>query len=142
MQAPDGKAEVNTTPVGTLDVRGVADLQEKHTGRRPSEATIRSYHSRGRMPAQVAPGRWVHADIELWLRQRRVRPSEKATRELCDTLAATARESANTGNWAPVDRLVGQAREINIAWASIGAAIDISGQAAWARYRQRPDRGI
>ena len=44
------------TPILTLDVRGVADLQEKLTGKRPAGATIRSYHSRGLMPPQVGTG--------------------------------------------------------------------------------------
>jgi len=43
----------------TLDVRGFADLQHELTGKRPTEATIRSYHSRGLMPSQIEPGRWA-----------------------------------------------------------------------------------
>ena len=46
-----------------LDVHGVADLQAKLTGKRPNDATIRSYHSRGLMPSQIEPGRWAEKDI-------------------------------------------------------------------------------
>src|SRR5664279_5658609 len=64
----------------TLDVHGVADLQAKLTGKRPDDATIRSYHSRGLMPTQIEPGRWAEKDIRHWLHRRRVRPSPEATR--------------------------------------------------------------
>lgn len=124
------------TPVLTLDVRGVADLQEKLTGKRPAGATIRSYHSRGLMPPQVEPGRWVEADIQDWLRQRRIRPSVTITNRICEQLATAARHAATENNRAAIDQLVHQAREINIGWATIGRALDISGQAAWARYNR------
>ena len=125
------------TPVPTLDVRGVADLQEKLTGKRPAEATIRSYHSRGLMPAQVEPGRWVEADIQDWLRRRRIRPSGATTNRICNQLSTAARQVATENDRAAIDRLVHQARDINIGWATIGRALDISGQAAWARYTRR-----
>ena len=118
----------------TLDVRGVADLQEELTGKRPAGATIRSYHSRGLMPPQIEPGRWAEDDIRDWLRRRRIRPSAAATQRLCERLAATARKATTRTDWEAVHRLVQQAREINIAWTTIGRALDISGQAAWARY--------
>ncbi len=124
------------TPVLTLDVRGVADLQEKLTGKRPAGATIRSYHSRGLMPAQVEPGRWVEADIQDWLRQRRIRPSATITNRICDQLTTAARQAATDNDRAALDHLVRQARDINIGWATIGRALDISGQAAWARYNR------
>jgi hypothetical protein len=41
----------------TLDVHGVADLQATLTGKRPNDATIRSYHSRGLMPSQMGAAR-------------------------------------------------------------------------------------
>jgi len=75
----------------TLDVHGVADLQAELTGKRPNDATIRSYHSRGLMPSQIEPGRWAEKDIRQWLHRRRVRPSPEATRTLCDKLARAAR---------------------------------------------------
>lgn len=127
------------TPVPTLDVRGVADLQEKLTGKRPAAATVRSYHSRGLMPAQVEPGRWVEADIQDWLRQRRIRPSVTITNRICNQLATAARQATTKNDRAAIDQLVHQARDINIGWATIGRALDISGQAAWARYN-RSDR--
>jgi hypothetical protein len=124
------------TPVPTLDVRGVADLQETLTGKRPASATIRSYHSRGLMPAQVQPGRWVEADIQDWLRQRRIRPSDATTNRICNQLTTAARQVATENDRAAIDQLVQQARDINIGWATIGRALDISGQAAWARYNR------
>ena len=127
------------TSVPTLDVRGVADLQEKLTGQRPAGATIRSYHSRGLMPPQVEPGRWAEADIQNWLRQRRIRPSTATTKCMCDQLTTAARQVATENDRASIDQLVHQARDINIGWATIGRALDISGQVAWARYNS-PNR--
>jgi len=122
----------------TLDVHGVADLQAKLTGKRPNDATIRSYHSRGLMPTQIEPGRWAEKDIRQWLHRRRVRPSPEATRTLCDQLARAARRTATPDDRRTVEALVDQARAINIAWTTIGRALEISGQAAWARYHRRP----
>ena len=121
----------------TLDVHGVADLQAELTGKRPNDATIRSYHSRGLMPTQIEPGRWAEEDIRQWLHRRRVRPSPEATRALCDKLARAARRTANPDDRHTVEALVDQARGINIGWTAIGRALDISGQAAWARYHHR-----
>ena len=121
----------------TLDVHGVADLQAKLTGKRPNDATIRSYHSRGLMPTQIEPGRWAEKDIRQWLHRRRVRPSPEATRTLCDQLARAARRTATPDDQRTVEALVDQARAINIAWTTIGRALEISGQAAWARYHRR-----
>jgi len=120
----------------TLDVRGIADLQHELTGKRPTEATIRSYHSRGLMPSQIEPGRWAKKDIQDWLRRRRIRPSADATTDICDRLTKTAHKAADNNDRAAVDHLVHQAREINVAWTTIGRALEISGQAAWARYRR------
>jgi hypothetical protein len=123
-------------PDRTLDVRGVADLQEELTGRRPKGATIRSYHSRGLMPSQIEPGRWAEFEIHDWLLRRRVRPSTAAAAEICDRLAEIATADPYRRDWADVDQLVHQAREINVAWSTIGAALHVSGQAIWARYHQ------
>ena len=121
----------------TLDVRGIADLQHELTGKRPTEATIRSYHSRGLMPSQIEPGRWAEEDIRQWLHRRRVRPSPEATRTLCDKLAHAARQAATPDDRHTVEALVDQARGINIGWTTIRRALEISGQAAWARYHRR-----
>jgi hypothetical protein len=125
-----------TPPHHTLDVRGVADLQEELTGRRPKGATIRSYHSRGLMPSQIEPGHWAELEIRDWLLRRRVRPSTNAAAEICDRLAEIATADPDRRDWADVDQLVHQAREINVAWSTIGAALHVSGQAIWARYHQ------
>src|SRR5664279_3343206 len=93
----------------TLDVHGVADLQAELTGKRPNDATIRSYHSRGLMPTQIEPGRWAEKDIRQWLHRRRVRPSPEATRTLCDQLARAARRTATRDDRHTVEALVDQA---------------------------------
>ena len=121
----------------TLDVHGVADLQATLTSKRPNDATIRSYHSRGLMPPQIEPGRWAEEDIRQWLHRRRVRPSPEATRALCDKLARAARRTANPDDHHTIEALVNQARGINIGWTTIRRALEISGQAAWARYHRR-----
>ena len=58
--------------------------------------------------------------------------------DLCDQLARAARRTATPDDRRTVEALVDQARAINIAWTTIGRALEISGQAAWARYHRRP----
>jgi hypothetical protein len=63
-------------------------------------------------------------------------PSTSAAAEICDRLAAIATADPDRRYWAGVDQLVRQAREINVAGSTIGAALHVSGQAVWARYHR------
>jgi predicted DNA-binding transcriptional regulator AlpA len=109
----------------------VADLQERLTGVRPARATIRSYLSRGQMPAQVEPGLWADPEIREWLRGGRMRRDPDTLTRVLDRVAAAGRSD----NRPALDRAVQAARKAGASWAVIAAVLGVSRQAAWKRYR-------
>lgn len=115
----------------TLTLGEIVDLQERVTGVRPARSTIRSYHSRGQMPAQVQPGRWAEADIRRWLADGRMRRNPAALARVLDRLAATA----TTEDPKAIARSVRAARKAGAPWESIAGALGVSRQAVWKRYR-------
>lgn len=125
-----------------VDVAGVADLQFSMTGRRPAPATIRSYHSRGLMPAQVQPGQWAETDIRRWLTRRRPRPSETQVAGVRQQLVEHIARARTTGDRSALDEAVAAARSHNVSWKTIAEELQVSPQAAWHRHRVVVPRAV
>ena len=115
----------------TLTISEVADLQERLTGVRPAPATLRSYLSRGQMPAQVQPGLWNEPDIRRWLRRGRMRRTPTRLAPVRDRLA----DAVAAGDHVAVGRAVRSARNAGAGWDLIAQVLGVSRQAAWKRYR-------
>lgn len=123
----------HTPPLADLD--RVLDLLEAHTGFRPARATIRSYHARGQMPEQTATGQWIEAEIHAWIANRRSRRAPDRSASICRRLASANQHPASNGRDKRLIDLVRQARAIGTPWSAVGAALGMSRQAAWLRYR-------
>lgn len=113
-----------------LTISEVADLQERLTGVRPAPATLRSYLSRGQMPAQVQSGLWTEPDIRRWLQRGRMRRAPTRLAPVRDRLAT----AVAAGDQVAVERAVRLARSAGAGWDLIAQVLGVTRQAAWKRY--------
>lgn len=123
----------SAAPDGLLTLAQVADLQERMTGIRPARATLRSYLSRDQMPAQVQPGRWAEDEIRTWLNRGRARRSPTRLAPVLDRLT----KAVAAGDSREIELAVRAARAAGASWDRVAAALGVSKQATWKRYRTR-----
>lgn len=124
----------SATLIGLADVQ---DLYERATGRRPSEATIRAYNSRGTMPRSVARGRWERPAIVTWVKTKR----RSAVADVVAERQIAIQRAAAGGPPARLDIAVRSAKRHGLTWAQIAQALPparpgqaLSRQAAQERF--------
>jgi hypothetical protein len=103
---------------------GLAEVQDMHqraTGRRPSEMTLRSYNSRGKMPKSVTRGKWDRQEIIAWIREQRPRPTDDVVTQRQDAI----RKAVASGSTYRVDVSVRTAKRRGLTWVQIAQALPV-----------------